>query len=120
MKPNNKAFSLIEVLISIAILSTSLIVVLKAFSFSAKATGISLDFTKAVFLAEDKIQELEFSLKNNLIGKDTAKNKGKEGKFEWKYVITSKPEFNLFTLDFEVAWKRFNEARSLSLNSYLR
>ena len=57
-KPQDKAFSLLELIVAVAILSVGITVVLQAISSSAAATGLSNDIINAVFLAKDKIQEL--------------------------------------------------------------
>ncbi len=119
-KLRSQAFSLIELLIATAILSTGLIVVLRAISFSARATGVSLDLSRAIFLADDKMQELEFKNKGLLNAKEAREDRGKEDKFEYQYIIKPEPDSDLFSVEFEVSWKRANEARSVSLNTYIR
>lgn len=120
MKLNNNAFSLVELLIATAILSMGLITIFKAFSFSAKSAGISADLTKAVFLAEDKIQRLEFERKMNLTALEQLENNGKVDKFDWKYTVSPMPDLNLFVLEFEVAWKKANEGREVRIDAYLQ
>jgi len=119
-KFRSQAFSLIELLIATAILSIGLIVVLRAISFSARATGISLDMSKAVFLADDKMQELEFKKKGKLNVKEIEEDQGKEGKFNYKYIIKPEQDLNLSAVEFEVSWKRANDSRSITVNTYLR
>ena len=120
MKLKNKAFSLIELLIATAILSTGLIVIFKAFSFSAKSAGISSDLTKAVFLAEDKIQELEFERKINQTAWEQLETSGQADKFDWKYEVSLLPDLSLYVLKFDVAWKRSNEERDVRIDTYLQ
>ncbi len=120
MKLNNKAFSLIELLIAAAILSTGLITIFKAFSFSAKSVGISADLTNAVFLAEEKIQELEFTRKINSTSLGQLDNNGKVGKFDWNYTASFLPDLNLYALNFDVFWRKANEARDVRIDTYLR
>ena len=119
-KFRSQAFSLIELLIATAILSIGLIVVLRAISFSARATGISLDMSKAIFLADDKMQELEFKKKGKLNVKEIEEDQGKEGKFNYKYIIKPEQDLNLSAVEFEVSWKRANDSRSITVNTYLR
>ncbi len=114
------AFSLVELVISIAILSVGITVVLQALSFSARMSGLSCDIINAVFLAEDKLQELEFKEKQNLIDKQPSEIKDKSSKFDWSYLLTPDPKFNLNKLLFDISWQAANRKEELVLNTYLR
>lgn len=116
----NKAFSLLELVISVAILSVGITVVLQAFSFSARAGGLSCDIINALFLAEDKIQELEFKEKQNLIGAEPAQVNGKNSKFDWVYTLNFDPELNLYKLNLDVTWQRLSRKEAINLDTYLR
>jgi len=116
----NKAFSLLELIIAIAVLSTGIIALLRAFSFSARLTGLSCDIINAVFLAEDKMQELELKEKQNLIDNEPAQVGDREGKFAWEYTLSLNRDFNLYRLDFDIKWQRANRDESLKLNTFLR
>lgn len=56
---SNKAFSLLEVLITVAILSTAIIFIFRAFTASLSSCKFSQNITFACFLAEDKLWEIE-------------------------------------------------------------
>lgn len=114
-----QAFSLVELVISIAILSVGITVVLQALSFSARMSGLSCDIINAVFLAEDKLQELEFKEKQNLIDKQPVEVKGKSSKFDWVYALVFEPKFNLYKLQFDVSWQAATRKEELVLNTYL-
>ena len=116
----NNGFSLLEVIITVAILSTGIVVILQAFSFSARVTGLVCDITNAVFLAQDKMQELEFKEKQNLINREPPVVEDKTDKFAWKYVLNPEPDFNLYRLDFDITWQRTDRKERISLNTYLR
>lgn len=113
----NKAFSLLELIIAVAILSIGIIANLQAFSFSARVTGLSCDYINAVFLGENKLQELEFKEKQNLIKEESINDT--EGKFNWGYNITYNPDLDLYKLNFRVSWQRLNRNETIDLNSYL-
>ncbi len=116
----DRAFSLVELVISIAILSVGIMAVLQALSFSARMSGLSCDIINAVFLAEDKLQELEFKEKQNLMDKQPAQVKDKSGKFDWASALTLQPKFNLYKLQFNVLWQAASRKEELVLNTYLR
>ena len=116
----NKAFSLLELIITVAILSTGIVVVLQTFSYSARMTGLSGDIINAVFLAEDKLQELGYKERRRLIEKEPPQVKDKKDKFEWGYNITLDQDLDLYRLDFDVSWQRANRQEDLQLNTYLK
>ena len=59
---NNKAFLLIEVLITIVIVSASIIFINHAFTTSLKATALSNDYLKALLFLSDKGFDLDVGL----------------------------------------------------------
>lgn len=109
-----------EVVISIAILELGVTAALQAFSSAIKASVLSGDIINAGFLAEDKLQELEFKEKLYLIDKEPSEEKDGKGKFEWQYNINLNKDLNLYELDLELAWGKLNPKDSLKLNTYLR
>lgn len=116
----NKAFSLLELIITVAILSTGIVVVLETFSYSARMTGLSGDIINAVFLAEDKLQELGYKEKRRLIEKEPPQVKDKKDKLEWEYNISLDQDLDLYRLDFDISWQRANRQEDLQLNTYLK
>ena len=120
LRLKNKAFSLLELIITVAILSTGIVVVLETFSYSARMTGLSGDIINAVFLAEDKLQELGYKEKRRLIEKEPPQVKDKKDKFEWEYNISLDQDLDLYRLDFDISWQRANRQEDLQLNTYLK
>ena len=116
----NNAFSLLELIITVAILSIGIIIVLEALSYSARMAGLSCDIIDAVLLAEDKMQELEFKEKQGLINKEPRDIRAKFEGFDWKYTLNLDPDLNLYKLNFEIKWLRANREEGLDLSTYLR
>jgi len=116
----NKAFSLLELVISIAILEIGVTAALQAFSAAMKTSALSGDIINAVFLAEDKIQELEFKERMHLIEQEPAEEKNSKGKFEWQYSLNLNKDLNLYELSLDIFWGKLNPKNSLKLNTYLR
>lgn len=111
---------LLELILAIAILAIGIIAILEALSFSARATGLSCDVINASFLAEDKMQELEFKETKGLISKEPAEVKGNTGKFAWGYTLNFDRGLNLYRADLEINWQRAKKEEKLTLNTYLR
>lgn len=120
MQPRSRGFSLVEVIIAVAILSVGITSVLQAFSFCARSSGLSCDIIKATFLAEDKLQELEFKEKQGKISSEPVQVKDTYDKFSWQYNLALNAELNLYTLGLNITWTRANREEELVLNTYLR
>jgi general secretion pathway protein I len=79
-------FTLIEVIVAIAILAISLVMVMQLFSAGLRVSRTSCDYTRAVVHAKDKMEEL--SLK-------AVQSSGKfEDGFEWETEVKSYGEHN--------------------------
>ena len=113
-----KAFSLLELLIAIVVLSAGISAILQAMSYSAKVTGLSSDMVYGLLLAEDKMQELEFKEKTKQLVEMT--DNGKDGKFEWNYSLVLDPDLKLYNLDFKALWQRMGRNEEINLKSYLK
>lgn len=115
---NNKGFSLIELLIAVAVLGVGITTMLQAMGYSARVTGLSGDIVQVLFLTEDKAQELEFKERK---GKLTQmEDSSKEGKFAWSYLLVPDNVLNLYKLDFKASWQRMDRNEELNLLSYLK
>jgi prepilin-type N-terminal cleavage/methylation domain-containing protein len=116
----NKAFSLLELIITIAILSAGITVILEAIAFSGRTTGLSCDIVKAVFLAEDKLQELNFKEKQGLINQEPYERTGSYAKFQWKNSLVFDPDLNIYKLNFTINWQRANRVEEINVKTYLK
>lgn len=115
----NKAFSLLELIITVGIVSTGIVFILQALSFCARVTGLSCDITNAVFLAEDRVQELAFKERKNQITNE--QKDAKLDKFTWNYTIDLDPDLiTLYKLNFDITWQRLNREERLNLSTYLK
>lgn len=113
-----KAFSLLELIIAVAMLSTGIIIILQAFSFCARAAGASGDYASAVFLGEDKIQEWEFKEKQNLIKEEVVNETA--DKFSLRSQTSLEPELGLYKLSLGISWERLGRSETIEINTYLQ
>lgn len=120
LKSKIKAFSLLELVLSIAILSIGITLVMQTFSYSSRMAGLSCDIISAALLAEDKIQELEFKIKQHTVDKELNTLKEKIDKFTYGYTLNSDSKLNLYGLSFEVSWQRNGRAEKINLLTLLR
>ncbi|MFH0827376.1 MAG: prepilin-type N-terminal cleavage/methylation domain-containing protein [Candidatus Omnitrophota bacterium] len=116
--PRIRGFSLLELIMALAILTAGIVVVLQALSFCAQATGLSCDIIAAVFIAEDKIQELEFQEAQEAL-RETFE-KGDSGRFNWARSVILDQDLNLYKTDIKISWQRQGRLQVLEANTYLR
>lgn len=111
---SNKGFTLMEVIVAIAILSISFVMVMQLFSGGLRASRASCDYTRAVVHAQDKMDE---------ILSDPVMDSGEfEDGFQWSSVIQPflEPEdsdFMIFKIILHVSWQDNARGKSLKLVS---
>jgi type II secretion system protein I len=115
----NNGFTLIEVILAVGILSVGIISCLQALSFSAKASGLSFDYLSASFLAQDKIQELEFREKSGNL-KSGEQTSEKKDKFDISCSLNQSLEQTLLDADIQVGWERSGRKETLEINTCLK
>jgi prepilin-type N-terminal cleavage/methylation domain-containing protein len=116
----NKGFSLLELVITVGVLAIGIVFALQAFSTASKMTAVSADLTKAVFLANDKLQELEFLEKEGMVASLEPAARGEYGKYKWRYQIKPDEELSLYWFDLTINWQRGTRAEELSVKVCLR
>ena len=116
----DNGFSLLELLVAIVILSVGIVFVLQAFAFSAGAAGLSGDILQAVLFAEDRIQELEFKEKHNLLNTEPTLLQGDKDKFRWTQNLNRNTQLNLYVLNLNIEWTRTRRKEQLSLSTYFK
>lgn len=114
----NKAFSLVELIVAVIILSVGMVAVLQAFSMCARLSGSSGDVTRALFLAQDKLEELERS--EGLLSGLPNNAEGSQDKFSWSYYLLLDEPLNLYKAGLEIGWVRRNSQEKLEYLTYLR
>lgn len=109
---SQKGFSLLELLIAIAILSAGITVIIQAFSYSAKAQALATDMIQAILLAEDKLQEIEF-MKPKSEGYEPLKAENNGDTFKWDYLLSPFTETDTYLLRLNIAWQRARREETL-------
>jgi len=124
----NNGFLLIEILVTVVIVSASIIFINHAFTSSLKAIAVSNDYLSSVLLLEDKsfdfeaypyVDESSFSGEENFMGRN----------FTWQQDISplseedigdeyDEEDLGLKLLEFSVGWKRQNVERDIGVITY--
>ena len=111
-KKTVSAFTMIEVIVSLAIMATALLAVFTAMRSSASAVTQAKMLTKATMIAESLLSEV-------LIADDLTFNtsQGRTDRFKWKIQIATTPIENLAAVYIEVSWTFANGSRHYELLS---
>jgi len=110
-------FLLLEVLVSIAIISLGLIYVVRSFSSSARAVETATNFIRSVSLIEAKIWDLE--------AKGAIEEGRAEGEFEdeegytWSLEAEGLKDTPINEVDLKVTWQGPHRRQRVSLWTYL-
>lgn len=114
-------FTLIEVLITVAILSTSIIFLFRSFTVSLSSAKFSQDITLGCFLAEEKIWDVIYAYNHSLKLPDPAKETLQNKDFNWTYSIADTDNDKIKELKFTVSWKENarEKAWPLEVSTYL-
>jgi general secretion pathway protein I len=108
-------FTLIEVIVAIAILAISLVMIMQLFSSGLRASRVSCDYTRAIVHAKDKMEEMSVT---------PIQDSGEfEDGFKWESVVEPYKElegsdFNLLKIKVKVLWSdALKRQRSVELVS---
>jgi len=96
---NISAFTMVEIIVTLAILSTSMLAVFGVLSQCSTADSQSMMLTKSVLLAENLLSET--MLKRTLTYQTT---QGSEGRFSWQVQIAPTEIDNLAAVCVQVSW----------------
>lgn len=114
-----RAFSLVELLVAIVILSIGIVTALQALSAASRIAALSSDIVNATFLIENKMQEWQYKEKHRLIAKEPLTAEQNLGKFSWHTAINLSRDLNLYQLNSNLSWERANRQEKINLNTYL-
>ena len=120
----SKGFTLIEIMISVAILSFSAILILQGFTHSLNILRISQNNLQATLFAEEKMAQIQIDAKNSKYGFLTGLNGESQIdniEFRWQVSITPDEEYkDLNKLLTTVSWKEGKRKGTVPVVAYLR
>ena len=119
----NSGFTLVEIMVSVAILSLGLIVILQGFAGSLNILRVCRNNLEASLFAEEKMAELEINIKqsknafiNDLSGATQVGNLG----LQWQIVASPDLEYkDLNKILATISWKEGKRKGINSLNTFL-
>jgi len=108
------AFTLIEIIVSITILSTSLLAVFGVFRMCSSASVTSQRLTESVLLAEKLL--VETTLEKNIRFQTKS---GKEGFYDWQIKTSPSEIESLAVIEVTVIWHQQMNEKEYTLKSLL-
>ena len=117
-KKTSGAFTLLEVLIAVGILSTAIIFIFRSFTAALASVRFSQNITLACYLAEAKFWEVERSYISGGKIPDPGKEKIQEKDFHWSYEILDTAEPDLKLLKLAVSWKENQREKEYPLEFF--
>lgn len=122
----NKGFTLIEVVVALAILGVGLMVIIELFSGGLRLARASMEYTKAVNYARTKMEEI--TVKPAVV-EGTEEGESDDKTFRWQVGVKKvdllsidksvdyKPPIELYQVKIEVFWKSGTKEKSTSIES---
>lgn len=122
----NRGFTLIEVVVALAILGVGLTVIIELFSGGLRLARASMEYTKAVNYARTKMEEITVK---SAVQEGTGEGESDDKSFRWQVVVKKvdllsidksidyKPPIELYQVKIDVFWISGAKERSTSLES---
>ena len=117
-RKRNKGFLLVEVMVSISILSIGLLLVLNSFFRSIKAVEVSRDYFKAGLLLENKIYELLNKGTEEGVWEGSFDDFNK--RFSWNLDVRKIEEGPLNEINLKVSWGGKDKEKDISISTYIK
>ena len=122
-RPSGKekdGFTLVEVLVTLAILTAVLPALLQAFASAARNQGLSDNSTTALYLLKYRMAEIEMEGYPD-VG-DESDEFGENTRYRWRSVVAdvdSEEVENIRRVQVTVTWIHRNRERSISMSTYI-
>ncbi len=122
----NKGFTLIEVVVALAILGVGLTVIIELFSGGLRLARASMEYTMAVNYARTKMEEIAVK---PVVEEGTEEGESNDKAFRWQVGVKKvdllsidksvdyKPPIELFKVKIDIFWKSGSKERSMSIES---
>lgn len=109
---SNKSFSLVEVLITVGILSSAITFIFRSFTASLFAVNFSQNISLACYLSEDKIWEITQAYKSALDMPESGDEAIANKDFNWRYELLETDVPDIKELKFTVNWAKGNKKQN--------
>ena len=120
MSKEKNGFTLVEILVTLTILSAALPALLQAFTSATRNQGLSDNSTTALYLLKFRMSEIEMSGYPD-VGQETDEF-GENTRYRWRSVvedIQSEEVENIRRVMVTITWQHRNRERSMSMNTFI-
>lgn len=114
----NRGFLLLEVMVSVAVLSVGILLILNSFVRSLRAIEFSENYFKAGLIAQEKIYEMGCAGGNRALADGVLADFG--NKFSWHMDAVRIEEEAIDEIMFKVFWNERNIQHDFSVVTYFR
>jgi len=113
----NKGFLLLEVMISVSILSFGLLLILNSFMRPIRAVELSKDYFKAGLLIEEKM----FEICNSDIKEGSSQGSFSDfnSRFSWNMDVIKLEENTFKEINLRILWNERNKEQDMIVSTYL-
>ena len=116
-KRNNRGFLLLEVMVSVAILSVAFVLILNSFTRSLRAIELSEDYFRAGLLLEQKL--LEISASDAEEGSSEGTFIDFNNRFSWSLDVVRLKEDSIREANVKISWNKGSREHGISILTYL-
>lgn len=107
-----RGFTLVEVVVATVVLAVGLVGALTAFSMAARVSAVSSDDTLLVFLAQEKLSEIQLLGPGGLAGAQTRGDFGPEHpEYQWRMLVGKPDERNVVRVDMTISYPEAGKTR---------
>ena len=120
MSKEKNGFTLVEILVTLTILSAALPALLQAFTSATRNQGLSDNSTTALYLLKFRMSEIEMSGYPD-VGQETDEF-GENTRYRWRSVvedIQSEEVENIRRVMVTITWQHRNRERSMSMSTFI-
>ncbi|MBI4706487.1 MAG: prepilin-type N-terminal cleavage/methylation domain-containing protein [Candidatus Omnitrophica bacterium] len=116
---SSKAFSLIELLVTMAILAAGIVFIFRSFAASLAGVKLSQNITNACLLAENKVWEIGQHYKDGFSFPEQGAEESGVKKFDWNSKFSDTEIAGLKKLDLIVSWPEGTMAYSMNFSTFV-
>jgi type II secretion system protein I len=115
----SRGFTLLETMVSLAVLSIAVIAVWNVFSMASRASQQDADTRVALMLADTTLTKLSLAPVKQL-GRQTGRFEGQYQRYQWACDLESSPFDGLAQMVVRVDWQQRGQERSVTLATLVR